>query len=534
VTRAAHAILALVALAAGACAAAFSWQPGLASFHDDSVSYLVMAQAFSPWQAASAPVLAAWPQEKYPPLFAAVLGLAGAAHDWRWAHLIVAASFGLGVWLLGLYAARITRSGAVGVAAALLYALLPGAWLNMKGILSEFPYMALSFAALLAHHRFCERPQAARALLVGALLACAMLTRTIGVALWAAIAVAEAHAWLRMRDGARARRAAWLLAASAAALAAWYVARPAGGEDAYVQFGGDVARRAAGDGPGWLAQLVAANLASIFDAWLNALVIYWGEATQPKFLAGATLALAGMAAVAWRARRFAADGWYVLAFLAILAAWPFPGQMYRLALPAIVLVPAALLWAVVEIASRRRAHGQAVRAACYVSIIPLAFCVPALFYIAQRASAGAQSNPGVERIMEYYRIPFRPAAEAAAALQLRVFADMERIRASTLEGDRVMWYGANYVALLAGRPGVPLDPPRDAADLARQVRERRADFLYLSTLHPRDSAHRLGYPLAPVEHLAGKARLAWQRAAPDGTLEAALFDVRGMRAEGRP
>jgi hypothetical protein len=177
---------------------------------------------------------------------------------------------------------------------------------------------------------------------------------------------------------------------------------------------------------------------------------------------------------------------------------------------------------------------QAVRAACYVSIIPLAFCVPALFYIAQRANAGTQSNPGVEGIMEYYRIPFRPAAEAAAALQLRVFADMGRIRASTAEGERVMWYGANYVALLARRPGVPLDPPRDGADLVRQVRERRADFIYLSTLHPRDSAHRLGNPLAPVEHLAGKAPLAWQREAPDGTLEAALFDVRGLRAEGRP
>ena len=39
-------------------------------------------------------------------------------------------------------------SVALGVAAALLYAVLPGAWLNMKGILSEFPFMALAFGAL--------------------------------------------------------------------------------------------------------------------------------------------------------------------------------------------------------------------------------------------------------------------------------------------------------------------------------------------------------------------------------------------------
>jgi len=40
-----HALLAALAIATGAFALAFTWQPGLASMYDDSVSYLIQAQA---------------------------------------------------------------------------------------------------------------------------------------------------------------------------------------------------------------------------------------------------------------------------------------------------------------------------------------------------------------------------------------------------------------------------------------------------------------------------------------------------------
>jgi len=45
--------LAALAVVAGAAAIAFTWQPGLASLYDDSVFYLMMAQAMSPFAAAS-------------------------------------------------------------------------------------------------------------------------------------------------------------------------------------------------------------------------------------------------------------------------------------------------------------------------------------------------------------------------------------------------------------------------------------------------------------------------------------------------
>jgi hypothetical protein len=135
--------------------------------------------------------------------------------------------------------------------------------------------------------------------------------------------------------------------------------------------------------------------------------------------------------------------------------------------------------------------------------------------------------------MEYYRIPFRPDAEAAATRQLLGFDDLSRIRDTTPEDARVMSYGPVYIALLASRRGVPLDYPVDAADMASQVRRTHPDYIYLSRIHPRDSAHRLGDPLAPASHLEGYADAVWWRAGADGAPEAALFKVRADRLEDK-
>ena len=151
-------VLAALALVAGVVAIAFTWQPGLASLYDDSVFYLMMAQAISPFGQASPAVLAATPFDTYPPMLPVLLALFGGAFDWRIAHAIVAAC--LRCERLPAGAARAAHDllrARWDIACALVYALLPGAWLNVKGILSEFPYMALSFGILVLYERARER-----------------------------------------------------------------------------------------------------------------------------------------------------------------------------------------------------------------------------------------------------------------------------------------------------------------------------------------------------------------------------------------
>ena len=145
-----------LAILTGAAALWFVWQPGLGSLYDDSVSYLVMAQAMSPWSKPTAAIVAAFPMESYPPAFPLALALVGGAEDWRIAHTFVATCFAVSVLLCGYYAREVTGSAVMAIATSFTLCVLPGAWLNLKGVLSEFPYLAISLAALIWHRRLRE------------------------------------------------------------------------------------------------------------------------------------------------------------------------------------------------------------------------------------------------------------------------------------------------------------------------------------------------------------------------------------------
>ncbi|HYC38319.1 MAG TPA: hypothetical protein VEC19_17965 [Usitatibacter sp.] len=520
---------ALCAAAAGAAAVAvaFTWQPGLASLFDDSVSYLLLAQAASPFGSATPAALAAAAQEKYPPLLGWLVALAGGAFDWRIAHAVVAIAFGVSVLALGWHARAVTGLPALGAAAALVYALMPGAWLNVKGILSEFPYMALSFAAMAVHaSRRGTVLAPARAATLGALLAAAFLTRTIGVALIAAILAFEASRYLRERDRRRLVGLAWIIGVPMLAGALWYALRPAAGEDAYVSFGSQVAREASSGGAAFALQLAGANAAALRDAWLTALIVFWGEPWKPGFLLASAIGIAGALAGLVRAARGEADGLYAIAFVGILLAWPFPGQMFRLALPILPLLLVFFLWGWWRILERY-SPADASRRAAYAVVLPLAVCLPpTLFYVAPRAASDESSGRLRHgHIAEYYRIPSGGAAAANAAAQIGVFEDLARVGETTPPGARVAWFWPSYVALLAGREGVRLERAGDRASMARQLSESGAHFVYMAELHPRDSAGRDGHPLASLPFALELGRPVWHRASPAGTIQGVLVEI---------
>jgi len=125
--------------------------------------------------------------------------------------------------------------------------------------------------------------------------------KAIGFTLALAIGIAEAAGYRTNRDRARLREIVLALALSGVAVAAWYALRPAGGDDAYVSSSAGVIERLRTEGLAYLGSLAAGNARAVFDAWLNTLVIYWGEPWQPKFLGGALIAAAMAAATLRRA-----------------------------------------------------------------------------------------------------------------------------------------------------------------------------------------------------------------------------------------
>jgi len=506
--------VALLATAFAFALARFAWQPTLASFADDSVSYLVMAQVFAPFQAASPAVAAAFAREAfYPPLFPLVLALTGAAQDIARAHavtaLLLAASLPL-VYLLGV---RWLGSRAVAAAVLACIVLLPSLWINSKGILSEPLFCLLLVATFLCLDD--EKPVLWEAALLMAGLA---LTRTAALPMLAAYGL-----WALTRRGtdwrARLRTVAPALAA-VAAYGLWVLIRPAQTEDDYARI---VLERGQGffDGPGgfWLA--LAASLGrqvnALVEGWAGSLLLYWVEGQPLRFALASLVGLLSLAGIALRLRRGRADAWMAAAYVATLLAWPFYDQMERFLFP---MLPVLVLYAFLAAGEGLRALSRpAALAQSLLAALLLSLSVPAMAFLYQRAHA-----PGPQAaITDWYRAPDIARARSRAQTHLDLLDDMRAIRELTKPEDRVMWVAPSYLALLADRRGIPAPDARLGPEAYREaVRNSGADYIFLSRYHPRDTITDRSWQ-AGVAALGTNARIVHTSALDGGSVVTSLL-----------
>ena len=439
--------IAVLTVAFASVCARFAWQPTLATFADDSVSYLVMAQVFSPWQPASEAVAAAFAREAfYPPLFPLLLALAGVAHDVAWAHALTALILAASVPLVYVLGARWLGERRAAALVALCVVLLPSLWINAKGILSEPLFCLLLLATFWAVD--ASEKENDRIWLIGLLMAAMALTRTAALPM-----IAVYGLWAVTRRGAsaasKARAAAPALAA-VAAYAVWVMLRPAATADNYARIVLEHAGAFFG-APNPLAAIGASLLKqanAVAEGWIGSLLLFWVEGRPLRAaLAGAVgcLALAGMVL---RLAAGKADGWMMAGYLAVFLVWPFYDQMGRFLLP---VLPVLVLYAFLAAATALRALGRppALAHGLLVALL-LSLTLPALAFIHQRSQATGR----FAEIVDWYRTPGLDEARARAQIHLDLFADMEAIRSLTRAQDRIMWVAPSYIALLAGRPGI--------------------------------------------------------------------------------
>jgi len=508
------AAVAILALAFAWACAAFVRQPTLAGFADDSVSYLVMAQVFSPYQEASQAVLAAFPREAfYPPLFPALLALAGAAHDIAWAHVLTAlilaatlpAAYALGACWLG-----IRRAAAIAVVCV---AVLPAMWVNAKGILTEplFALLLLGTLRALAPSSEGEHAVGARRLWTLALLmALLMLTRTAAISMIAAYAL---WAVTRREQTFAARvRSALPAAAAIAAYLAWMLLRPAATDDSYARIVRDQGSAIIGSASP-LAAIGASLLRqanAVGEAWVGSLMLFWIEGNPVRPLISGALGVLALAGIALRLRAGKADGWMMAAYLATFLVWPFYDQMGRFLFPVLPVLLLYAFWAsdrALRFIGRPLALGHVL-----LAVLVLSLAAPALAFLYQRLHL-----PGrYAEIVDWYRTPDLAQARARAQLHLDLFGDMVEIANHTRPGDRVMWFAPSYIALLAGRRGVAApDPALLPAAYRQSVRDTGTDYVFLSRYHPRDTLRTVAWQ-AGTHALTEHAKPVYARAAEGG------------------
>jgi hypothetical protein len=509
--------IALLTFIFAAACAAFVWQPTLATFADDSASYLVMAQMFSPWQAASPAVAAAFAREAfYPPLFPLLLALAGAAHSTAWAHGLVALLLAGTIPLIYALGVRWLEDRRAAAAATLCVVLLPSMWINAKGILSE-PLFCLLLLAIVCVLDAEEADR--RWLWVGALLMAGLaLTRTAALPMAAGFAV-----WALTRRDRPFKERMHFAAPAFAAFAAyglWVLLRPASTEDDYARIflerGQDFL-----DAPGGVWQALFASVLrqanALAEGWASALMLFWVEGQWLRPALAALVGLFALAGLAIRLYRGRADSWMMAAYLATLLAWPFYDQVGRFLFP---VLPVLVLYAFVAAAATLRALGRPQGLGWGVlALLLLVLALPAMGFIHQRAKAPGRHA----EIVDWYRTPDLAQARARAQVHLDLFADMEEIRKHARAGDRVMWVAPSYLALLADRRGIPAPQAELSPAAYRQaVRESGADYVFLSRYHPRDTIRADAWQ-AGTRALTGHAKVVHLRTQDGGSVVTSML-----------
>lgn len=508
--------VALLTISFACLCGAFVWQPTLATFADDSVSYLVMAQVFSPWGAASPAVAAAFAREAfYPPLFPLLLAIAGAAHHVPWAHALTALLVAAWIPLVYVLGARWLNDRRAAAAVALCVALLPALWVNAKGILSEPLFGLLLLATLCAVDGASSERR--RLWLPALLMTAMMLTRTAALPVIAAYAL-----WALTRRGQSLlsrSRGALPAAVAIVAYGGWILLRPVETADSY-------ARIVLDHGGAFLGAqspvaAIGASLGrqanALGESWLAAVLLFWVEGQPVRPLLACAIGGLALGGMTMRLLAGKPDGWMTAAYLATLLAWPFYDQMGRFLFPILPILMLYAFWAAagaLRLLERPAGLGHGL-----IAILVLSLTVPALAFIVQRVQA-----PGrYAEIIDWYSTPNLAEARARAQRHLDLFDDMDEIARLTRPEDRVMWVAPAYIALLAGRRGMVAPDSALAPSAYRQaVRDSGADYVFLSLYHPRDTIRTLAWQ-AGTEALVAHATIVRVRTKDGGGVATSIL-----------
>lgn len=298
----------------------------------DDALYLLMADIYSPWRLAQGSVYEHVRTVSHlPPGLPIYLGLlGGGADDLVAARVACAIAMAGGCALAYVYGRRLGFTGVQASWVAFYVALTPSTLLYVIDVWSEGLYMALSLAALALAIREegSSRPNTLRLVLLGLLVACAMATRSIGMALVPAVL------WAVHRHGPRA----FLVVAMTIGLgrAGFSLVSMGASSQSY----GNLMRSTYGQDPwGSLTDQLTQLADTLPSAWSLVLMQLPNPAWWQALVMGGVgfLVVVGLARECLQRSPLAV---YVLGYLGIVALWPFPDLLSRFLYP---LLPVLLL-----------------------------------------------------------------------------------------------------------------------------------------------------------------------------------------------
>jgi len=505
----------LLVVAAPICA--FTWQAQLATFGDDSASYLTLAHYFSPSGSA---IVSQWAgyHSNFPPIFPMLLALTGGAQSLHVAYALVAVCAAIGTALFYRYAA-LELGERSGIVVAVLFLLTATAWVSLKGVLSESLFLLASVAALLFHETriASRRPAVWEWLVLGALLACVALTRAIGIVMAVAYVL---HVLVRFAGRQRPSSIAFLPVVPVVVLVGlWQVFKPRAPVDAY----GAAMSYVVGS---WLedpAHTFARASNFFFDGWTRS---FLADSNAP-LVAKVAFAVVGLLAIGgllMRLRRNRLDAWYVGITLDVVFAWVFSGETTRrLLYPVIPLVILCAAIPVLAMVARLAPRARTIALAA-TTALPALLCLPVLAMLWERSLDDGPVIAGCPQtyreIADSYWTRDAEDARKLAVLEVTVLCGLQSLEKVTPPDSIVMWVRPEYVALVGRRPAAAYYYAWTADDLAREIRQSNASYLVTTLLDKTDLAGNVRRPTSA----SGDAM-----SVPVFSLSDGIFEVRKIR-----
>jgi hypothetical protein len=399
-----HRAIATLLLALAAIYFPFTWSGELADGGGDLPCYIFAARWLAPYLPPDPIGAEVAAQSQFPPLYPFVLMVTGGAVDLHAAHAattvcLLGAFVAFYAWLLTLGLSRILATAAVAI-----FAIAPATYKQSLVLYADSLYLLLSLAFLVVLARAGEAPSPRRFWLAAALLACAMLARTVGMALVPAFALVL---WLK-----RPPRWPAMLALSVLPSVLWAIFHRT--ERSYSH--------------ALLQDLTSQSVESVVDALLVR-VGFQARGLLQVLLDTPTLALVltalwAVAAIvaARRLWRGAPDVVYMIVYLGIVTIWPYPAQAIRFAW---MVLPLLLGYVLVAAASVPAAALRKMLPATAVVVLALMTAPNFALAVQRWAAAADEPDPRVRYRTEWYDGELAVAREYARASLAREQAVLE-------------------------------------------------------------------------------------------------------------
>lgn len=304
----------------------FIWTAGndLAEFGGDNAYYLLIARYFSPYSPLSPVAEFFFKNSFYPPVFPLLLAFTGGGENIFIAHFVTTSCL-IGAFLVLYWWLSSMKTGpGLAIVVTLLFASLPGTYMQALSVHSENLYLLFSLGALFAAS-FSEGPEKVRWLYGSAIcVALASLTRGAGLSLIIAFLL-----YLAIRRP----KAGWWLGVMATLPAVLWKIFSAQQKVSYFAAFSD--KYAGLDLIDAFKRYAVGQLEALWYGWYSNFTD-----SHVGMIVMAVIAVACLAGTILRSLQARLDGLYVGAYLALVLLWPFPAEVQRLLF---VIVPVLMV-----------------------------------------------------------------------------------------------------------------------------------------------------------------------------------------------